>query len=75
MSSGIFAGMSTLAEIEAAIEKLPPEQWTEIRRWMDEHAPRTSGPVDFARVLARSIGTATTGLSTADIMRMTRGED
>ncbi len=27
--------MSTIAEIEAAIERLPPEQWLEIRRWLD----------------------------------------
>ena len=32
--------MSTLAEIEQAIEALPPEQWAEIRRWMGTHAPR-----------------------------------
>jgi len=37
-----FRGMSTLAEIEAAIEKLPPEQWMEIRRWMDHHSPETT---------------------------------
>ncbi|MEO6740053.1 MAG: hypothetical protein ABIP20_07365 [Chthoniobacteraceae bacterium] len=30
--------MSTLAEIEQAIEQLPPEQWMEIRRWMDQRA-------------------------------------
>lgn len=32
--------MSTLAEIERAIEQLPPEQWVEVRRWMDRHGPR-----------------------------------
>jgi len=32
--------MSTLAEIENAIEQLPPEQWMEIRRWMDSRAPK-----------------------------------
>ncbi len=31
--------MSTLTEIEAAIAKLPPTQWMEIRRWMDANAP------------------------------------
>jgi hypothetical protein len=34
--------MSTLAEIEAAIAKLPPAQWMEVRRWMDAHAPRAA---------------------------------
>jgi hypothetical protein len=32
--------MSTVAEIEKAIEKLPPEQWMQIRRWMDRHPPK-----------------------------------
>jgi len=35
--------MSTLAEIEAAIEQLPPEQWAEIRRWMDSRPPKAAG--------------------------------
>ena len=36
--------MSTLAEIENAIEQLPPEQWVEIRRWMDSRAPKPAIP-------------------------------
>jgi hypothetical protein len=42
--------MSTLAEIEKAIEQLPPEQWVEIRRWLDSHAPKAaaSPQVDWA---------------------------
>jgi hypothetical protein len=32
--------MSTIAEIEAAIARLPPAQWSEIRRWMDAHTPK-----------------------------------
>jgi len=31
--------MSTVADIEQAIENLTPEQWLEIRRWMDRRAP------------------------------------
>lgn len=43
--------MSTLAEIEQAIQTLPPEQWTEIRRWMDSHAPIRPRPprVDWSK--------------------------
>lgn len=42
--------MSTLAEIEAAIQQLPPEQWVEIRRWLDSHAPKApaSARVDWS---------------------------
>lgn len=36
--------MSTLTEIENAIEQLPQEQWMEIRRWMDSHAPKAAIP-------------------------------
>ena len=39
-----FPPMSTLAEIEDAIAQLPPTQWTEIRRWMDAHAPKAATP-------------------------------
>ena len=35
--------MSTLAEIEQAIAMLPPEQWAEIRRWINSSAPRPAG--------------------------------
>ena len=42
--------MSTLTEIENAIEQLPPEQWMEIRRWMDSRTPKAvaSPQVDWA---------------------------
>ena len=36
--------MSTLTEIEAAIAKLPPTQWMEIRRWMDANTPAETAP-------------------------------
>lgn len=48
--------MSTLAEIEKAIAALPPEQWLEIRRWMDRHAPngtRTAPAAAMPDFLAR----------------------
>lgn len=41
--------MSTVADIERAIEKLAPEQWVEIRHWMDRRAPRPAGTVATAR--------------------------
>ncbi len=39
-----FLAMSTVAEIEEAIAELPPEQWAEVRRWLDTHAPKVSHP-------------------------------
>ncbi len=44
-------GMSTVAEIEHALEKLPPEQWLEVRHWMDRHAPRLAPAVSQAHPL------------------------
>lgn len=69
--------MSTLAEIENAIGTLPPEQWQEIRRWMDCHAPKTGAvePADFDAWLAASTGVAKGRLTTDERMRETRGED
>ena len=73
--------MSTLAEIEAAIEKLPPKQWQEIRRWMESCALQGSVAVraaelaEFDRWLATSTGLAKGRLTTDERMRETRGED
>ena len=73
--------MSTLAEIEEAIEQLPPEEWMEIRRWMDSHAQRANAgsgvgkAEDFERWLAASTGIAKGRLTTDGRMRETRGED
>jgi hypothetical protein len=35
--------VSTVTEIESAIAQLPPDQWAEIRRWMDAQARQTGG--------------------------------
>lgn len=32
--------MSTIAEIESAIEQLPPDGWQAIRRWIIEREPK-----------------------------------
>ena len=36
-----FFHVTKLAEIEAAIAQLPPEDWVEIRRWMDAQSKGT----------------------------------
>lgn len=40
----IFGGMSTVAEIEAAIEKLLPIQQQEIARWLEERLLQEESP-------------------------------
>lgn len=70
--------MSTLAEIEQAIGQLPPEQWMEVRRWMDVHPPKAASDRDmekFDQWLAVSVGMAKGKLTTDERMRETRGED
>ena len=69
--------MSTVAEIARAISHLPPKQWTEIRRWMDAHEPKTAPGKDLAGFdewLASSIGLAKGKMTTDGRMRETRGE-
>ena len=72
--------MSTVAEIERAIEQLSPEEWEELRRWMDSRTPKTTPgrePAELAKfdawLLART-GYAKGGFTTEDRMRETRGE-
>jgi hypothetical protein len=76
--------MSTLAEIEQAIETLPPPQVEELAAWLEQRrrqkaaAPSAAEPGRTRPLpdwLERSIGTTTTGLSTDEILRETRGED
>ena len=43
--------MRTVADIEHAIENLTPEQWVEIRRWMDRRAPVPASAVTPMRPL------------------------
>lgn len=43
--------MSTVADIEQALETLAPEQWQEIRHWMDRRIPRPVGTVPTAHPL------------------------
>ena len=73
-----FRAVSTLAEIEKAIETLPPEDWMKIRRWMDSRAPvppRVEEMAGFDRWLTESTGIAKGRFTTDERMRETRGED
>ena len=73
--------MSTVAEIERAIEKLPSEQQAELRRWMDTQLFKTvptrpaSAATDFDAWLVQSTGLARGILTTDERMQETRGED
>jgi hypothetical protein len=81
VSDGYCSCVSTVAEIERAIEQLPPEQRAEIRRWMDRQFPKGSGSAPAAKLaefdawLAHSTGIAEGRFTTDERMRDTRGED
>ena len=77
--------MSTVAEIESAIAKLPAKQVDEVAGWLTNwrrrrRSPTTStgrGRTQVARLrtaLRRVRGSADAGLTTDEIMRQTRGE-
>ena len=67
--------MSTIAEIESAIERLPAKEvevlavWLEARRKRGVAKPVADAWLDQAR------GAARPGLSTADVMALTRGDE
>ena len=50
--------MSTVAEIETAIEKLPTEQMLEIAAWLDEQRAMLSTAEDVFRTLDAAEGEA-----------------
>ncbi|MEP6671234.1 MAG: hypothetical protein ABJF10_18880 [Chthoniobacter sp.] len=66
--------MSTLNEIERAIEALPPQEVDELLVWLESRRQRGVPEVPFERWLERARGAATTGMSTAAILAETRGE-
>jgi len=67
--------MSTIAEIEAAIQKLPDPQVEEVARWLETLRLRRSAPPAADTWLQRARGAARAGVRTADVMALTRGEE
>ena len=67
--------MSTIAEIEAAIERLPEPQVDELAAWLEKLRVGRAMPLPVESWLARARGTARPGVTTADVMNLTRGEE
>ena len=67
--------MSNIAEIEAAIENLPDPQVDQLARWLETLRQRRTTPPPVNSWLARARGTALPGMSTKDVMALTRGEE
>jgi hypothetical protein len=71
----MFYSMSTIAEIEAAIESLPEPQVDELATWLETLRLRRTSPPPVESWLSRAVGAAKPGVTTADVMTLTRGEE
>ena len=67
--------MSSIAEIETAIENLPAPQVEELAGWLETLRLRRATPAPVESWLARARGAAVPGETTARIMVLTRGEE
>lgn len=67
--------MSTITEIENAIEKLPPQQLDELAFWLDEFRKMRATSVSVESWLQRARGAARPGSTTSNVMTLTRGEE
>ena len=67
--------MSTIAEIETAIERLPVAQVDELAAWLEAHRARRAASLAAEAWLERARGAALPDVTTADVMVLTRGEE
>jgi hypothetical protein len=67
--------MSTIAEIEAAIENLAPGQVEELAQWLEALRTRRATLPQVETWLQRARGCAQPGITTANVMALTRGEE
>ena len=67
--------MSSIAEIESAIEKLPAPQVDELAGWLEKLRVKRATPPPVDSWLQRARGVALPGVKTKDVMALTRGEE
>jgi hypothetical protein len=67
--------VSTIAEIEAAIEQLPAQQVEELAEWLEAHRARRVAGLTPDDWLKRATGAARPDVTTNDVMTVTRGEE
>jgi hypothetical protein len=67
--------MSTIAEIETAVEHLPTPQVDELAVWLEAHRARREASLAAEAWLERARGAALPDVSTANVMAVTRGEE
>lgn len=67
--------MTTISEIEKAIEHLPLPQVEELARWLEVYRARRGSPTNAESWLAQARGVARSGVTTDEVMSLTRGEE
>ena len=67
--------MSSIAEIETAIERLPAPQVDELAGWLETFRARRATPPPVESWLERARGAALPGETTAKVLALTRGEE
>ena len=67
--------MSSVAEIEDAIENLPTPQVDELARWLETLRARRGSPPAVENWLAQARGAAVKDTTTFQVMTLTRGEE
>jgi hypothetical protein len=66
--------MSTVAEIEAAIERLPLTEVEKVAEWLATFRAQRGASPHAETWLERARGAAQPGVTTAEVMALTRGE-
>lgn len=67
--------MSSIAEIESAIEKLLGPQVDELAGWLEKLRVKRATPPPVDSWLQRARGVALPGVKTQEVMGLTRGEE
>jgi hypothetical protein len=67
--------MSSIQEIEAAIEKLAPPDVDKLAAWLEDLRVRRAAPPKVEDWLQTARGAATPGMTTAEVLALTRNEE
>ena len=67
--------MSSVAEIEDAIENLPTHQVDELARWLETLRARRASSPSVENWLTKARGVALKNTTTAQVMNLTRAEE
>lgn len=64
--------MNTIAEIESAIERLRETEVAELAVWLEQHRQQRAGQPPVREWLDRARGAAQPGVTTDEVMALTR---